>query len=154
MRGTTANWIDSAFAGEILNVAEAVEGSHLIETVLRGGYPEAVSRTTERRRTVWARQYIDALIQRDVRDAASIDKLDHLPRFLRALAQVSGQLCNYSQLGGQIGLDRKKESDLRGLRRLATIAGSHFKCGIILYDGKETLPLRQSTAAPPTLAPL
>ena len=30
-----------------------------------------------------------------------------MPRFLRALAQLSGQMCNYSQLGGQVGLDHK-----------------------------------------------
>jgi len=50
------------------------------------------------------RQYIDAIIQRDV---AGIDRIDQLPRFLRALAHVSGQMCNYTQLGGQVGLDHK-----------------------------------------------
>lgn len=79
----------------------------LVETVLRGGYPEALSRGTERRRTAWARQYTDALIQRDVLDVAGIDKLAELPRFLRCLAQVSGQMCNYSQLGAQVSLDGK-----------------------------------------------
>jgi uncharacterized protein len=42
-----------------------------------------------------------------VRDVAGIDKLDHLPRFLRALAQMAGRICNYTQLGGQVGLDSK-----------------------------------------------
>lgn len=53
------------------------------------------------------RQYIDMLIRRDIRDLARLDKLEHLPRLLTMLAQVSGQLCNFSQLGGQIGLDHK-----------------------------------------------
>jgi hypothetical protein len=105
--GSTANWIDAAFAGRLLKVAIPVVGTVLVEAVLRGGYPEAISRKDARRRTVWARQYIDAIIQRDVRDVASIDKLDQLPRFLRSLAQVSGQMCNYTQLGGQVGLDSK-----------------------------------------------
>lgn len=78
-----------------------------MERVLRGGYPEAVARPTARRRMAWARQYMDALIQRDVRDVASIDKLDQLPRFLRALAQTVYQMCNYSQLAAQVGLDAK-----------------------------------------------
>lgn len=52
-------------------------GDALTETVLRGGYPEAVSRATPRRRTAWARQYVDALIQRDVRDVAGKIGLDH-----------------------------------------------------------------------------
>lgn len=38
---------------------------------------------------------------------ASIEKLDQLPRLLRGLAQVAGQMCNYTQLGGQVGLDGK-----------------------------------------------
>jgi hypothetical protein len=105
-----ANWIDRVFAGEILTTNPPVLGSNLVERVLRGGYPEAVARPTEKRRTAWARQYINAIIQRDVRDVAEIDKLDQLPRFLRALAQTAGQMCNYSELGGQVGLDGKTVS--------------------------------------------
>lgn len=107
MHGTTLNWLDSAFAGVLPKVSTPVVGEALIDAVLRGGYPEAVSRATPRRRTAWARQYIDAIIQRDVRDVAGVARLDQLPRFLQALAQVSGQMCNYTQLGGQIGLDHK-----------------------------------------------
>ena len=105
-----ANWIDRVFAGEILTANPPVLGSNLVERVLRGGYPEAVARPTEKRRTAWARQYINAILQRDVRDVAEIDKLDQLPRFLRALAQTAGQMCNYSELGGQVGLDGKTVS--------------------------------------------
>ena len=102
-----ANWIDQAFAGRILQASTPAVGEALVERVLRGGYPEAVARPTGRRRTTWARQYIDALIERDVRDIAHIDKLDQLPRFLRALAHTAGQMCNYTQLGAQVGLDGK-----------------------------------------------
>ena len=105
-----ANWIDRVFAGEILTSNPPVLGNDLVERVLRCGYPEAVARPTEKRRTAWARQYINAILQRDVRDVAEIDKLDQLPRFLRALAQTAGQMCNYSELGGQVGLDGKTVS--------------------------------------------
>lgn len=107
MRHSAVNWIDSVFADKFPKVSTSVIGEELVEAVLSGGYPEAVSRTTVRRRTAWSRQYLDAIIQRDVRDVAGIDKLDQLPRFLRALAHVSGQMCNYTQLGGQVGLDHK-----------------------------------------------
>ena len=102
-----ANWIDQAFAGRILQASTPAVGEALVERVLRGGYPEAVARPAGRRRTTWARQYIDALIERDVRDIAHIDKLDQLPRFLRALAHTAGQMSNYTQLGAQVGLDGK-----------------------------------------------
>lgn len=111
----SSNWIDAAFAGRILKVDQPTLGNELIERVLRGGYPEAIARTSVRRRLTWARQYIDALIQRDVRDVAGIEKLDQLPRFLRALVQTAGQMCNYSQLGGQVGLDGKTASRYVGV---------------------------------------
>lgn len=109
------NWIDGAFAGQLPAVAEPALGHDLVERVLRGGYPEALSRATAKRRVTWARQYIDALIQRDVRDVADIDKLDQLPRYLRALAQTAGQMCNHTQLGGQVGLDGKTVARYMGV---------------------------------------
>ena len=107
MQSGTGKWMDTVFDGRIPKTKRPEVGDALVEKVLRGGYPDAVSRATPRRRTAWAKQYVDALIQRDVRDIASIDKLDHLPRLLRSLAQMAGQLCNFTQLGGQVGLDSK-----------------------------------------------
>jgi hypothetical protein len=107
IEGQSTNWLDGVFKGQMPKPGTAAHGSDLVERVLRGGYPEAVARPTGRRRMAWARQYIDAIVQRDVRDVASIEKLDQLPRFLHALAQTAGQLCNYTQLAGQVGLDGK-----------------------------------------------
>ncbi len=107
IEGQASNWIDEAFAGHLPQTVAKALGADLVERVLRGGYPEAIARASERRRVAWGRQYLDAIIQRDVRDVASIEKLDLLPRFLRALAQTAGQMCNYTQLGGQVGLDGK-----------------------------------------------
>lgn len=107
IEGVNANWIDNAFQGKLLQARQVAVGDDLIERVLLGGYPEAISRKSVRRRTAWARQYLDAIIQRDVRDISGLEKLDNLPRFLRALAQTAGQMCNYTKLGGQVQLDGK-----------------------------------------------
>ena len=115
IEGCSANWIDSLFAGRILAVGTPALGSALVARVLRGGYPEMMARAFAKRRAAWARQYLDAIIQRDVRDVADIEKLDRLPRFLRAVAQTAGQMCNYTQLGGQIGLDGKTVSRYLGV---------------------------------------
>jgi predicted AAA+ superfamily ATPase len=103
----STRWIDSVFAGDIPQSDTSAIGHDLIERVLRGGYPEAISRASAKRRTAWARQYTNAIIQRDVRDVADIDKLEQLPRFLRALAHTAGQMCNYTRLGAQVGLNGK-----------------------------------------------
>ncbi len=106
----SASWIDSVFSGDRLSATQPAVGDALVEQVIRGGYPEALSRGDSRRRRMWGKQYLDALVQRDIKDIASIDKLDQVPRLLRALAQTAGQLCNYSQLGGQVGIDHKTAS--------------------------------------------
>jgi predicted AAA+ superfamily ATPase len=77
-----------------------------VEAVLAGGYPEMLRREEARRRA-WARGYVQAIVSRDVRDVASVEKLDHLPKLLRALALHAGQLINFSQVGGQLALDDK-----------------------------------------------
>ena len=115
IEGQSANWLDSVFSGRIPRPGPQSPGRDLVDRVLRGGYPEAISRPTQRRRIAWARQYMDALIQRDVRDVSGIEKLDQLPRFLRALAQTAGQMCNYSQLAGQVGLDSKTAAKYVGV---------------------------------------
>lgn len=134
LHGNSANWIDAAFSGTLLGVADPAIGEAFAEVVMRGGYPEAIRRTDTRRRTAWVRQYIEAIVQRDVRDVASIEKLDQLPRFLRALAEVSGQLCNYTRLGGYVGLDSKTAERYTGileqlylLKRIEPWAGNRLK---------------------------
>jgi predicted AAA+ superfamily ATPase len=42
-----------------------------------------------------------------------------------------------------------KEQDLRGLRKLASLAGEQFHMGLLLYDGSETLPLGNGIWAMP-----
>lgn len=130
----SANWIDSVFADNIPAILNPIIGKELVETVLQGGYPEAISRTTSRRRTTWYRQYVDAIIQRDVRDIANIENLDQLPRFLSALVHVAGQMCNYSQLGAKVGLDHKTAAKYMGIfeqmyliKRVNVWSSNHLK---------------------------
>lgn len=42
-----------------------------------------------------------------------------------------------------------KESDLRGLRKLSSLAGEQFRMGVLLYDGIETMPLGNGIWAAP-----
>jgi hypothetical protein len=116
LTGSPGRWPDAVFgalaegaAMPALPQSKASKhtGGALERRVLQGGYPEALQRDSARRRNAWARGYIDAVLRRDVRDIAAVDKLDQMPRLLFALAQMAGQLCNYTQLGGQLGLDAK-----------------------------------------------
>ena len=115
IEGRSTNWLDTVFAGQLPQPGSSSRADDLAGRVLRGGYPEVMSRSTARRRTTWARQYLDSIIQRDIPDVAGIERLDQLPRFLRALAQTAGQMCNYTQLAGQVGLDGKTAAKYVGI---------------------------------------
>jgi uncharacterized protein len=132
--GGNGNWLDSVFAGKLPTITKPLVGNALVNAVFSGGYPEVISRATHRRRVAWGKQYIQALIQRDVHDVANIDHLDQLPRFLQALAHVSGQICNYTRLGAEVGLDNKTAAKYIGileqmylLKRLNVWAGNRLK---------------------------
>ena len=53
------------------------------------------------------RSYLTSVLTRDLRDIADIEKLTELPKFVRLLAEHSGQLVNYSQFGGSINVSHK-----------------------------------------------
>ena len=99
------SFLDTAFAGEIPAFRASAAGGSLVEAVLAGGYPEALARSGWRRRQNWHLDYVEAIVQRDVRDIARIDRLASMPRLLRVLAEQSGQLVNYSGFGAPLGMN-------------------------------------------------
>lgn len=105
IRGDKTNFIDRAFAGDAPAANHMVLGPQLIETVLSGGYPEALERKRWTRKQDWYHGYVDAIVQRDVRDVAQIEQLAVMPRLLSVLAEHSGQLVNYSGIGAALDLN-------------------------------------------------
>lgn len=81
-------------------------GSELVARIVAGGYPAALQRTTERRRSTWYRDYMDALVQRDVRDLARIASFDALPRLLTLVAGQTARLLNITDLAAPFQLSR------------------------------------------------
>jgi predicted AAA+ superfamily ATPase len=107
IHGVKPMFLKTAFQGKLGKPGKFLIDEALVEAVLTGGYPEMLRRKQPERRRAWARDYIRAIVQRDVRDIADIEKLDQMPRLLQVLAQHSGQLINFSQVGGQVGFDDK-----------------------------------------------
>jgi uncharacterized protein len=105
--GNAPTFLEKALAGKLPTPNELVLGDELVRTVLVGGYPEMLRRKDQKRRRAWTRDYVKAIVERDIRDIADLDKVAQMPRLLQVLAHHSGQLTNFSQLGGQIGLDDK-----------------------------------------------
>jgi uncharacterized protein len=100
-------FLKAAFAGKARRCGHTVTGRQLVDAVLTGGYPEMLRRRQPERRRAWARDYVRAIVQRDVRDIAEVEKLAQMPRLLQVLSQYSGQLTNFTGIGGQLGFDDK-----------------------------------------------
>lgn len=107
VQGTSSMFLEATFAGRPPEPRTLLVGRDLVHAVIGGGYPEMLVRSDPRRRSAWARDYVRAIVERDVRDVAEIDKLEQMPPLLRALAHHAGQLTNFAQLAGQLRLDDK-----------------------------------------------
>lgn len=105
LAGTPGDLLARLFNGDGLPpVVQPITGDALLERVLKGGYPEALRRTSASRRQAWLEDYVALILDRDVRDIAQIDQLDRLPRLLNVLAAHAGQLVNHSSYGAALGL--------------------------------------------------
>lgn len=115
IEGRTPTFLARLFDGALQGDPGAILGEDLVRLVLRGGFPEAISRATERRRQDWARSYLESILTRDLRDIADVEKLTELPKFVRLLAEHAGQLVNYSQFGAAINVTHKTSQRYVGL---------------------------------------
>jgi len=106
LEGRPPDFLDTLFAGTFKATrAERLAGG-LAERIAAGGYPAALARSTERRRASWYRAYLEALVQRDVRDLSRISALDALPRLLSVAAAQTARLLNVTDLAAPFQLTR------------------------------------------------
>jgi predicted AAA+ superfamily ATPase len=87
----------------------------IFKYVISGGYPEMLARDSYARRNAWAKSYLRAIVDRDIKDIATIEKLVEMPKLLEALAEQSGKLTNFTQIGAQLNLDTKTTQKYVGL---------------------------------------
>lgn len=98
--------------------AEAAPAGDLQDRLLRGGYPPAQLRSSERARQ-WHRQYLRTVLERDVADVARVRDAAELGRLVEIVALRSASLLNLSALGAELGMRRETaEHYLTVLERL------------------------------------
>jgi predicted AAA+ superfamily ATPase len=115
IRGTPVPFFEDAFAGTVPAAGATLLGEDLIAAVLAGGYPEALTRASWRRRQAWYLTYVDAVVQRDVRDVAQVEQLRQMPRLLQVLAHHAGQLVNHSAVGAPLGMNHVTTQKYAGI---------------------------------------
>lgn len=107
IEGVTGNIVDSLLAGEPPKVRGATVGrAAFVGPIAAGGYPEARQRTPSRR-VPWFRDYVETILERDLRDLATAQKAQEIPRLLRLLASQSANLLDYSKIARDLSLSDK-----------------------------------------------
>ena len=101
-----SRFLDTLFDGRFRTRSSERLAGQLAERIVAGGYPAALARQPGRRRAAWYRDYLDALVQRDVRDMARIASLDALPRLLALGAAQTARLLNVVDLATPFQLSR------------------------------------------------
>ncbi len=106
LAATIPGFLDALFARKFRMKRYGRLGGEIAERIIAGGYPAALARTSARRRTAWYRDYVETLVQRDVRDLARISSLNVLPRLLELAAGQTARLVNVAEMAGPFQLSR------------------------------------------------
>jgi predicted AAA+ superfamily ATPase len=97
--GQRDDFVDACFAPEFK--PGAFRGGNwpaLAERIVRGGYPEVLTRSEPVRQQAWFSSYITTILERDVRDLTNVSGLRELPRLLRLAASRAMGLLNFADL--------------------------------------------------------
>ena len=80
---------------------------HIVRRLVSGCFPEPLQRKGEARRRAWYQQYLNSLVQRDLRDLSRIDHPARMLDLVKLAALHSGNLVNFSEWGNKLGLSRE-----------------------------------------------
>lgn len=105
IEGVGSEIVDRLLNGSSQAAAPATPRRELVERIVRGGFPEAVARDPERREQ-WLAAYLTAIVQRDLRDLANIERLAEVPAVLASLAARVRAPLNKTDVSSSVGIPR------------------------------------------------
>jgi len=111
LAGGPPDFIERLFAGSFPTRTRPRLGRDLPARIAAGGYPAALARAAAHRRMAWYRDYVETLVQRDVRELAHIASLDAIPRLLALVGAQTARLLNVSDLAAPLHLSRPTVRD-------------------------------------------
>ncbi|MEV0360759.1 ATP-binding protein [Nocardia sp. NPDC050697] len=103
--GTPDGFVDAVFAdGDRVRHHSSVTRADYAERLVRGGFPEAVARTNDRRRRAFFDSYLGDLIARDIQQLTEIERVAEMRTLVRLLVARSGGLLSTATLSNELGL--------------------------------------------------
>ena len=125
IRGSQPKFLQRAFDQELRFGWKVYDRDDVLEAAFRGGFPEAIALEGRARRR-WHRDYIDALLERDLKDIARIHRHDAMRELVRVMAAWSAKFMDVSAIGTSLSIRRPTlESYINALETLYLVERVH-----------------------------
>jgi len=106
LAGRSPDFLDRLFNADFKLKRHRRLGPELAERVVAGGFPEAVSLPSGRKRRDWCLSYVEALLEKDLREHLKPSALAVMPQLLKMAAGQTAHLVNISELAGPFKVSR------------------------------------------------
>jgi hypothetical protein len=100
-------FLEHAFAMDFLRKIQGYDKEHIFDLAFRGGFPEAVRLDNQKDRKEWHEDYIDDLINRDLKDLMNIRRQNELKELVLILAGWSGKFMDMAKIGAGMALSKQ-----------------------------------------------
>jgi hypothetical protein len=125
IQGAQPEFLQRAFGQNFGHGWQVHDRDDILVTAFRGGFPEAITLNGRARRR-WHRDYIEALLERDLKDIARIYRHDAMVELVRILAAWSAKFMDISAIGAGLSIRRPTlETYINALEQLYLVERVH-----------------------------
>lgn len=118
IKGISPNFITQAFQENFSKNDHVNSKDDYLVYALQGGYPEARN-FNDKERYIWHKDYLEALIERDLKDIVNIRRKDSMVKLLETLAAWSSKFIDISAISSCLSITRPTiESYINALETL------------------------------------
>ncbi|PIW28429.1 MAG: AAA family ATPase [Rhodobacterales bacterium CG15_BIG_FIL_POST_REV_8_21_14_020_59_13] len=118
LAGAQPAFLDRAFDGNVSTPKMVTNRDQLISLGIRGNYPEVITLDNDERRD-WHRDYLTAILERDLADITNIQRSDAMRQLVKVCAAWSSKLINIADITSKLPIKRPTvESYLNALEAL------------------------------------
>lgn len=116
--GKNPLFLKHAFSQSFNYQWDVYDRNNILDVAFRGGFPEAVM-LEGRQRILWHRDYLEALLERDLKDIINIKRQGSMKELLSVLAAWSGKFMDIASIGTSLAIQRPTiESYINALEAL------------------------------------
>jgi len=101
------DFLKSAFSSDFPRKIPGYDKAQIFDLAFRGGYPEAVKLKKLKEIKEWHKDYIDDVINRDLKDLMNIRRQNELKELVLVLAGWSGKFMDMAKIGGCLTLSKQ-----------------------------------------------